>query len=220
MILIIVFTVEIWFRVSEPQPNRNYGVVYGSQNPNATGYRATVRTTTTTAFMELFLRDNYNDPAIDGDDRWNTASIRTPNFDFSNEFHHALFAVKGYDEMGTDQIRFDSWFDGSHYSTGALTPLNNASMVYPTNYAAVGVSCDISNGSQGRMPFNGDVSVVRVYNRALTDNEALRNYYVGFSSDVESQCGGVALDLNDDCIVNNEDLAILASNWLDANLVQ
>ena len=214
------FTVEVWFRVTEAQPNRDYGVLFGSQYGNATGYRTSVRTSAGYPFVELFLRDNTDDADVEGNERWSTGSIRTANLEYSSEFQHVLFTVKGYDETGTDQIKFNVWNNGTHHVTnGTLTPTAGASMVQSSNYAAIGVTYDVADGSQGRMPYKGDIAAVRVYGRVLSDAEALRNYTVGMASDTSWQCGGVQYDVNGDCVEDLQDFAIVAAEWLNCNKV-
>lgn len=229
------FTVEVWFRVPNLQPCRSSdaerGVIVGNSYSNDTGWRVTVRDNGTNSkyFVKLFLRDSYNDPAIDGDDRWAPGNIRnTPatELEYSNEFHHAVFTVLGSDATGTNSIKFTVYLDGQYNSGGTLTtslPISSYSIVDSRSYVAIGNSYDpypiSGDGAVGKMPFDGDIAVVRIYNRVLSSAEAIRNYTAGFASDVSVQCGGVEYDLNGDCTVNNEDLALLALDWLNCQTV-
>jgi hypothetical protein len=65
--------------------------------------------------------------------------------------------------------------------------------------------------------FDGVLDEVRVYNKALTYTE-IKNIYTGDGGTLPSTAncisGVLAGDLNEDCYVNMEDLAVMAGSWL------
>ena len=71
--------------------------------------------------------------------------------------------------------------------------------------------------SDERYWWAGDLSVLRVYDRVLTDSVILTNFSAGMISDKGYTCGDLEGDLNGDCIVDFLDIAHIVGNWAKSN---
>ncbi len=78
----------------------------------------------------------------------------------------------------------------------------------------IGATTNFPFGGGEATAFSGGIDSVRVYNRFLDASEVLQVYF----NDGGSACQYPLLgDLDEDCDVDLEDLALLASNWLVSN---
>ena len=66
----------------------------------------------------------------------------------------------------------------------------------------------------GMLPFDGDISLVQIYNKVLTAGEAVNNYAEGMTVNEGLSCGSLPGDLNSDCSVDLFDLLIMSNRWL------
>ena len=194
---------------------------------NGSGFRFNTRTTSdgTKYFFELV--HIYNGYA----NSYNMASgMGSRNFD--NQWHHVVIMHDGtIDQMPYAQL----YIDGVKIIDQQVNCIYNASKggtcppdwsvfnVLPEPYTiaptAIGGRCDYwtTYRPNQRYWWAGDLSVLRVYNRILTTGEIFTNLISGIAKDKGYYCGKLAGNLNDDCRVDIEDLAIICQNWMNSN---
>ena len=210
------YTCEAWVRVPDKMPEgAGRGTIIGHKSPGDTGWRLSLRDVAGTgAGIEFHIRDNET---ILSEYRGTIHRFDTgATIAYDNQWHHIVAHKSASTFAGTDRIYsyFDTWIDGVRSNDNipvavtGVTDLEDFTFADPVGGAArLGFSPTI-------YAFDGDIAVVRVYNRELTDAEVLSNYNAGIDSTVDSICGGADLDLTEDCKVNVADLAELATDWL------
>ena len=69
------------------------------------------------------------------------------------------------------------------YVNGALVPSAGAgALAYPVSTTQITVGATLTGaGASVSQPFNGEIDTARVYNRILSPDEVLKNYYAGLA---------------------------------------
>jgi hypothetical protein len=174
------FTVEAWVRVTGPGSwSGGRGTIFGSQG-NATGYRVGIRDNGGGQYkFEVVMRD-VTEPCTG---QW--SSRVGPARDYSaTEWVHMVFL---YDGLAGATPLWDLWVNGAQEVDGYLPgPGPICGGAGEPHYVPDGSHANIGGNSwndpdQFNKGFNGDVSIVRVYNRLLSDAEVTDNRAVGLT---------------------------------------
>ena len=218
------FAVEVWYRAAGPSPEEGTqprGILISNQL-DGNGWYMSVRkindTPSQTYFVEFVMRD------ATGDQKSTFTSNGGWMGEFGNEWQHVIINHNGT----TNDYPVHQWFinggsgitkNTSSQGTWDFTetdfvPTDNQSALGGKNYQEIKEGA-FDYDPHNYMWFKGDIALVRVYKRLLSETEAAANYAYGISSTVEKQCGlTMTGDLNEDCRVNLLDFAELAYTWL------
>ncbi len=182
------FTYSCWVKLNVGDG----GVLLGALNDSLnTGLRFSVNTGD--GSISIFLRRNGNV----------SRSVNVHNLPIAdNEWHLVTITNNG--------SQLTAYFDGLAKGTNTfdLTPF--ADWQYPLYMLA------INSRGVADQRFRGKADDFRIYNYALSADEVLLAYYnvTGKKVCVDKP----AMDLNDDCMVDLGDLAMLAGSWLESGL--
>ena len=182
------FTYSGWVKLDNGQG----GVLLGSLNTGTnTGLRFSVNTSD--GSISCFLRQNGNV----------SRSINILNLPVAdNEWHLVTVTNNG--------SQLVAYFDGLAQGNSAFNLTNFAAWEYPLYMLAIN-----SRGTDDQR-FRGKADDLRIYNYALSADEVLRAYYdvTGKKVCVDKP----AMDLNNNCVVDLADLAMLSASWLESGL--
>jgi hypothetical protein len=227
------FTVEAWIRVnSNPTGTQigdplGRGTIISQTNPSDSGWRFGIRDTTST-----YTYGTLDKFGLDFSQRSNpgpgTFGLRTTESSAmypkdTGEWYQVvvyrgpvtLHPVSGYNMV----IKF--WVNGvlirNNTSWGNWTEEQFSQF----NFDGLGQNAKLGSVSEAslNLAFLGDISVVRVYDRMLSDAEVAANYNYGIESEVEKRIVPTEYDFNFDGIVNVADFALLASEWLEEGII-
>lgn len=229
------FTLSVWINPDDrhddsgDDPNKqNWGTIVSKANPTPIdptdpaepkSPEGTFMTRLYQGRFELFLNFEINevDPYSVYDTQfWTDDDVVTPG-----QWHHVVAIYdpvhpEGYDpddpltwgglREGAKEVRL--YVDGFEARTSSFDPLWKGRLreisfdagTYPFNI-----------GDQWR-PFRGMIDDVRLYNKALTDNEVLALYF----KQCNPRMSGLSGDLSGDCSVNLDDFGKLSTGWLDS----
>ena len=222
------FAVEVWYRATGPSPEEGTqprGILVSNQL-NGNGWYMDVKkindTPTQTYFVEFAMRDATGDQksTFTSNGGWMGA--------FDNEWQHVVINHIGT----TDDYPEHKWFingtSGAQRTTSPqgtwdftetdFVPAQDQSALGGKNYQEIKDS-SFRYDNHNFLWFAGDIAAVRVYNRNLNFAEVQTLYANGINSYTETQCGGgLTGDLNGDCIVDLQDFAVTATEWLNCTL--
>lgn len=182
------FTYSCWVKLSSGQG----GVLLGTLNTGTnTGLRFSINTTD--GSISCFIRQNSNV----------SRSVNIHNLPIAdNEWHYVTVTNNG--------TQLVAYFDGLAQGNAAFNLTDFAAWEYPVYVLAIN-----SRGTDDQR-FRGKADDLRIYNYALSADEIVRAYYevTGKKVCVDKP----ALDLNNNCVVDMPDLAMLAASWLESGL--
>lgn len=221
------YTVEFWYRYSRSSSTTVDGKGWLFSADDGSGFRFNTRTTSDGAKYFFELVHIYKGYA----NSYNLAA-GIPSRSFDNQWHHIVIVHNGtIDQMPYAIV----YIDGvkvvdrqaaciSNISLGGVCPPQWSTFnVLPNNNsespAAIGGRCDywLTYKPSQRFWWAGDLSVLRVYNAVLTEEQQLQNYSAGIVKDKGLYCGKTIGNLNNDCKVDLGDFAIICRNWLETN---
>ena len=145
------------------------------------------------------------------------------------------FSIKNNDSsqyLDADSIPSDQWTHialtidsrnttGRLYVNGQLEDTNSDMTYRPVDFLPTSNYLGKSSWSEDPM-FNGMIDNVQIFNYAVNEMDIARLFVVDApdkSVCVQSIKPDGKFDFNDDCIINIEDFAILAAQWLDCALL-
>lgn len=182
------FTYSCWVKLSTGQG----GVVLGTLNTGTnTGLRFSVNTGD--GSISCFLRQNGSV----------SRSINIQNLPIAdNEWHWITVTNNG--------SQLVAYFDGLAQGNAAFDLTNFVAWEFPVYMLAIN-----SRGAADQR-FQGKADDLRIYNYALSADEIIQTYYdvTGKKVCVDKP----AMDLNNNCVVDMADLAMLAASWLESGL--
>jgi hypothetical protein len=182
------FTYSCWVKLDVADG----GVLLGSLNTGLnTGLRFSVNTGD--GAISCFIRRDGNV----------SRAINIHNLPIADsEWHHIA--------VTNDGSQLTAYFDGLAQGTSGFNLTDFAEWEYPLYLLAIN-----SRGAADQR-FRGKADDFRIYNHALSANEILMTYYGVTGKKV---CAAKpTLDLNNDCVVDLGDLAMLAASWLESGL--
>lgn len=217
------YTVEMWVRVPAMQTgSAGRGAVIGNADAADTGWRFGVRNYLDAGVnkfcMEFNIRDNET-----------VVTAAKGIYNMVDNKYRAYDADKWYQLVGSRSkieldtftgsvgVKFSLWIDGVNVRMNTVKTDVNITAVEA--FALDTPSLDAKIGPLATYPFQGDIALVRVYNRILSTAEVAANYNHGLARAVVQQCNVVGNDLNGDCVVDLLDFGSFASTWLNSGIV-
>jgi hypothetical protein len=102
-----------------------------------------------------------------------------------------------------------------------ITDVNQIALETEAGFAKLGTLRNEGiTGVASCFSFQGDIALVRVYDRELTDAEVATNYNHGIESSIEQQVlEPTTYDLNLDGVVDYADVAEVANQWLEETVI-
>lgn len=220
------FTVEAWVRpgapacIEDPEncdyvaPN-TYGemMIFGSENDVSSGWRLTAQ-------KPQNLSDPDNLDPRPGQPVRMTLSMRDTQGDVTKRYFTRTTDMFSVGQWHHVMVTYDGQTDGAPdikiYKNG--TPLSTTNEFtgdqndytennFVSDVAHIAGKTPFRDGITTRNAFEGDISVVRVYNRVLSYAEIVGNYEYGMVERV------LTADINQDLAVNYIDFAMLAEAW-------
>ena len=221
------YTVEFWFRYPSGASTTVSGKGWLFSADNGSGFRFSTRTTSDGSRYFFELVHIYN-----GYENSYNLAAGMPSQSFDDQWHHVAIIHDGT----VDQMPYGIlYIDGERIvdkqvscvcnsSKGGVCPPDwNVFNVLPVEYsaspAAIGGRCDYwtTYRPDQRYWWAGELSILRVYDNVLTESQVLQNFNTGIIVDKGYYCGSITGNLNGDCVVGIEDLAIICQNWLVTN---
>ena len=165
------FTISVWVRMTESNPETyGRGVFMSNQSDGYNGYRLGSRNYSTGYWRpEFVMRDNST--PLKALFQYQGSLV----YPYSDQWYHISVV---YDGHNSDFPSVDLYVNGEYV-------VNNPAQVVDENWFTdpdfmVSGNASIGSGhSDGTYPLNGDISVVRVYERCLDADEILNNYLNG-----------------------------------------
>jgi hypothetical protein len=182
------FTYACWVKMD----NDEGGILLGSLN---TGFNTGLRFSVNTGdgSISCFLRQNGSI----------SRSINIHNLPIADgQWHHVV--------VTNDGSRLVAYFDGLAQGNTAFNLTNFAAWEFPLYIGAIN-----SRGIDDQH-FRGTMDDLRIYNYALSLEDVIQTYYevTGQKVCIEKP----SMDMNNDCVVDMTDLALLAASWLESGL--
>ncbi|MEN6306900.1 MAG: LamG-like jellyroll fold domain-containing protein, partial [Anaerohalosphaeraceae bacterium] len=182
------FTYSCWVKLDSGQG----GVLLGTLNTGTnTGLRFSVNTSD--GSISCFLRQNGNVSRF----------INIHNLPIADSGWHWVTVTNNGSQLVV-------YFDGLAQGNAAFDLTNFVAWEYPVYMLAIN-----SRGAADQR-FQGKADDLRIYNYALSADEIIQAYYdvTGKKVCVDKP----AMDLNNNCVVDMADLAMLAASWLESGL--
>ncbi|MFI4911822.1 MAG: LamG-like jellyroll fold domain-containing protein [Sedimentisphaeraceae bacterium JB056] len=214
------YTVETWVRVPAIQSgSAGRGAIIGNAAASDTGWRFGIRDyggveyaiefnirdneTVETASKSIFSMVDNHYQSYDADQWIQLVGTRT--------------TIEKDDFTGNVGTTFSLWINGQNVRANTVKVLAGVTEVADFALDAPDMIAKVSPSSA--YSFEGDIALIRVYNRVLSTAEVEANYNQGIETTIETQCNVVGNDLNGDCVVNMSDFGVFADSWLASGIV-
>ena len=206
------FTIEAWVRPGDVPIEQERGIIISDQN-GCTGYRFGIRDTGYDSwYFDFVMRDcsgttYYINPHSNG--KYNGVYN-------SSDWVHVVLTYNG---TTNDSSVCRMYVNGQN-----INILQSTVVPYESNDADDFVSNEDcltigarnwlrSDTDGGMLMYDGDISVIRIYDRILSESEAVVNFTEGNVTERGYMCGDIFGDFNNDCIVDLSDISLMAQNW-------
>jgi hypothetical protein len=161
--------------------NAGRGIIFSDQD-GADGYRFGVRhdNTLNKWFLEMVMRDNSG---VDDTEKTQFSCLGSTKYNYSSSIWHHVAVV--YDGADSSAPAISFYVDGSLIADGGVSGGTNYSY-NDLDFLTSGCGAVGARYLSQWYPFNGDISVVRIYDRVLTASQVQGNYDIGIA-EVDSE---------------------------------